>query len=242
MGEDGVPGGLKLQNTPKLRDFMKKVAGSPKTSADCRCDMIKYEKESAVPYEILRQAFAQRALDDLQPIHEVLVGSSFVLESPKPREKSEELKARLQKLQELADNKAYEKLVSDVTKKSNYEPEVFSSYKEQLGFGLHVVVTMFTGFAFGYSVFRSQFRDNPVIHAAGGALGLIIGMLLETLLFIVRDAQKAKHEERRSKKTAHNDSTRTIAPDVFTTTTTNSSTRPPGPVKRKVARIPFSTS
>jgi uncharacterized membrane protein YciS (DUF1049 family) len=31
-------------------------------------------------------------------------------------------------------------------------------------------------------------------HAAGGALGLIVGMLVETLLFIVRDVQREKFE------------------------------------------------
>ncbi|OAE30043.1 hypothetical protein AXG93_4908s1100 [Marchantia polymorpha subsp. ruderalis] len=66
-----------------------------------------------------------------------------------------------------------QKLQELVYNSSNCEPEVFSSCKEQLDFGLQVVVTMFTGFAFGYSVSRLQFRDIPVIQAAGptGAAG-----------------------------------------------------------------------
>ncbi|KNA22476.1 hypothetical protein SOVF_033750 [Spinacia oleracea] len=46
--------------------------------------------------------------------------------------KSEELKARLRKLEELAERKAYAELVKDITPKKPNEP--FSSYKDQLGF------------------------------------------------------------------------------------------------------------
>ena len=48
--------------------------------------------------------------------------------------KSEELKARLEKLQDLAERKAYQELVKDVAPKKDVE-EPFSSYKDQLGFG-----------------------------------------------------------------------------------------------------------
>ncbi|KAG8376580.1 hypothetical protein BUALT_Bualt09G0078400 [Buddleja alternifolia] len=97
--------------------------------------------------------------------------------SPKTREKSEELNA--------ADRKAYQELVKDITPRKAVE-EPFSSYKDQLGFGLHVVLTMFTGYLFGYAAFRALFSHSPAMSAAGGILGLVIGMLVETLLFIVR--------------------------------------------------------
>ncbi|KAL3679594.1 hypothetical protein R1sor_022550 [Riccia sorocarpa] len=205
-GEGGgvVVGGLNLQNTEKLRSFLKDVAASPEATEDSRAKMLKYADETAVPYEVIREANSMAAPDYATPIYELLAGSTFVLGKPKPREKSEELKARLQKLQEALEQKAYDELVKDViTKSSDSDPEMFSTFKEQLGLGLHVVVTMFTGFAFGYYIFRSQFRDNPAAQAAGGAFGLIVGLLLETLLFIVRDAQKTKYEERRAKKAAH---------------------------------------
>ena len=47
---------------------------------------------------------------------------------------SEELKARLKKLEELAEKKAYAELVKDITPKED-DSEPFSSYKDQLGFG-----------------------------------------------------------------------------------------------------------
>lgn len=89
----------------------------------------------------------------------------------------------------MAEKKAYEELVKDITpKKDTNEP--FSSYKDQLGFGLHVVVTMFTGYLLGYFAFRALFGHSPVMNAAGGILGLVCGMLLETLLFIIRTSNQ----------------------------------------------------
>jgi len=49
--------------------------------------------------------------------------------------KSEELKARLKKLEDLAERKAYQELVKDIAPPRDDDPEPFSSYKDQLGFG-----------------------------------------------------------------------------------------------------------
>ncbi|KAK9902353.1 hypothetical protein M0R45_001592 [Rubus argutus] len=38
--------------------------------------------------------------------------------------------------------------------------------------GLHVVVTIFTGYLVGYAAFRALFNHIPVMNAAGGILGL----------------------------------------------------------------------
>ncbi|KAI9100172.1 hypothetical protein K1719_024390 [Acacia pycnantha] len=47
----------------------------------------------------------------------------------------EELKARLKKLEELAEEKAYQEIVKDIAPKKDVN-EPFSSYKDQLGFEL----------------------------------------------------------------------------------------------------------
>ncbi|CAK9173410.1 unnamed protein product [Ilex paraguariensis] len=56
--------------------------------------------------------------------------------------------------------------------------------------GLHVVLTMFTGYLVGYAAFRALFGHSPAMSAAGGILGLVCGMLVETLLFIVRSSSQ----------------------------------------------------
>ncbi|PKU68738.1 hypothetical protein MA16_Dca014208 [Dendrobium catenatum] len=45
---------------------------------------------------------------------------------------------------------------------------------------------MFTGYLFGFAAFRALFNHSAVLHAAGGILGMVCGMLLETVLFIIR--------------------------------------------------------
>ncbi|KAG8475700.1 hypothetical protein CXB51_032413 [Gossypium anomalum] len=111
-------------------------------------------------------------------------GSNFVFTCPKPREKSEELKERLRKLKELAERKEYQELVKDITPKKDLN-EPFSTYKDQISFGLQVALTMFTGYLVGYFAFRALFNHNPIMNSAGGILGLVFGMLLETFLFII---------------------------------------------------------
>lgn len=56
--------------------------------------------------------------------------------------KSEELKARLKKLEDLAERKAYKELVKDITPKEDVQ-EPFSSYKDQLGFGKFLFTSIY---------------------------------------------------------------------------------------------------
>ncbi|KMZ67914.1 hypothetical protein ZOSMA_252G00150 [Zostera marina] len=100
-------------------------------------------------------------------------------------EKSEELKARLSKLQDLADKKAYREPVKDVVHKEK-TTEPFSSYEDQIGFGLHVILIMVIGFLCGYVAFRALFNHNVVMNIAGGIFRMVFGMLLETVLFMIR--------------------------------------------------------
>lgn len=55
--------------------------------------------------------------------------------------------ARLRKLEEMAERKAYAELVKDITPRKNTD-EPFSSYKDQMGFGqffihLHLLLIVF---------------------------------------------------------------------------------------------------
>ncbi|KAK6926608.1 hypothetical protein RJ641_008327 [Dillenia turbinata] len=92
---------------------------------------------------------------------------------------SEELKVRSRKLVDKAERKEYEELVQDITlRKEVAEP--FSSYRDYIGF-----VTMFSGCLVGYAIFMALFNQNPAMNAAGGVLGLVCAMLVETLLLII---------------------------------------------------------
>lgn len=65
--------------------------------------------------------------------------------------KSEELKARLKKLEDLAERKAYKELVKDIAPKEDVQ-EPFSSYKDQLGFGKFLFFSIYYEWAFSISI------------------------------------------------------------------------------------------
>ncbi|KAF3449420.1 hypothetical protein FNV43_RR10148 [Rhamnella rubrinervis] len=179
------PAGLVISANDSILSFINSAARDPKLSQELQQIASDLSSKSNVPYKFLRALWFASNAASRPSLAQLLAGSDIVLASPKPREKSEELKARLSKLADMAERKAYEELVKDITPKKNTS-EPFSSYKDQLGFGLHVALTMFTGFLVGYFAFRALFDHNPALSAAGGIFGLIAGLLVESLLFIIR--------------------------------------------------------
>ncbi|KAH7864707.1 hypothetical protein Vadar_032822 [Vaccinium darrowii] len=162
-------GGLLVSNTNYIRSFLSTASNDPLLPQDLRQTAADLSSQSSIPYKALRSIWFSSKPDTRPELLSLFSGSDFIFTSPKAREKSEELKARLRKLEELAERKAYKELVKDIMPKKGTD-EPFSSYKDQLGFGLHVLVTMFTGYLFGYAAFRALFSHNPVMNAAGGIL------------------------------------------------------------------------
>ncbi|PIN07316.1 hypothetical protein CDL12_20120 [Handroanthus impetiginosus] len=181
--------GLIITITDAIRSFLTAASKDSHLSQDLNDLSSSLIMQSTIPYKSLKTIWFGSNHDTRPDLSSLLSGSDFIFTSPKPREKSEELKLRLKKLEEAAERKEYQELVKDITpKKGVEEEEPFSSYKDQLGFGLHVVLTMFTGYLLGYAAFRALFGHSPAMSAAGGILGLVGGMLVETLLFIVRSS------------------------------------------------------
>ncbi|KAL6642625.1 hypothetical protein ACP70R_020806 [Stipagrostis hirtigluma subsp. patula] len=191
MAATTAPPGLAVAATDPIRSFLSSAAASEDLAADLRSLASSLSSDPAVPYRSLRAVWCAAPPDARPPLRQLLRGAEFVLPSPKPREKSDELKARLEKLREMQERREYAELVRDVAPPSKEDsPEPFSSYKDQIGFGLHVVLIMFTGYLVGFAAFRALFNNSPVLNAAGGILGLVGGMLVETVLFIVRTSSK----------------------------------------------------
>ncbi|PSR91624.1 Protein TonB like [Actinidia chinensis var. chinensis] len=188
-GDPRSIGGLTITNTETIRSFLTSASNDPLLPQELRKTASDLSSRPAVPYKSLRSVWFGSEPSTRPGLLRLFSGSDFVFASPKPREKSEELKVRLRKLEELAERKAYDELVKDITPRKGTD-EPFSSYKDQLGFGLHVLVTMFSGYLVGYAAFRALFNHNPVMNAAGGILGLVCAMLLETLLFIIRSSNQ----------------------------------------------------
>ncbi|XP_010256404.1 PREDICTED: uncharacterized protein LOC104596808 [Nelumbo nucifera] len=196
--ETASSGGLVIANSETIRSFLRSASKDSNLTDELRKSASNLLSQTSVPYKSLRTIWFASPSSTRPKLLQLFSGSDFVFSSPKPREKSEELKVRLRRLEELAEQKAYEEIVKDITpEKSTNEP--FSSYKDQLGFGLHVVLTMFTGYLVGYAAFRALFNHSPIMNAAGGILGLVGGMLLETLLFIIRTSQDLRSSPSTSK-------------------------------------------
>ncbi|CAI5962223.1 unnamed protein product [Closterium sp. NIES-65] len=147
-------------------------------------------------------------------LHEVLQGCQVLLPAPpEPPKKSAELEARLAALKEAEEQRRYRELVRDVVPKGAKgrgagggvdDEEDFggqggssylASYREQLGFGMHVVGVMFTCYLLGHFAASALIKDQPALHPVGGAVGLIFGMLLETTLFIIQRTLRTESEE-----------------------------------------------
>ncbi|KAL0728864.1 hypothetical protein Bca4012_024957 [Brassica carinata] len=182
------PSGLILSATESMRSFLALACDDRRLSEELRDIASDLSSRNTVPYKFLRAIWTGSDPSTRPDLLGLFSGSDFVFTSPKPREKSEELKLRLLKLREIAERKEYAELVKDITPRKQVE-EPFSSYKDQLGFGLHVGLTMFTGYLVGYASFRALFNRNPALSAAGGILGLVLAMLVETLLFIIKTSK-----------------------------------------------------
>ncbi|KAL5231178.1 hypothetical protein ABZP36_029954 [Zizania latifolia] len=180
---------LVVATTDPLRSFLSAADASGDLSADLRDLASTLATQSAVPYRSIRDIWCAASPHARPPLRHLLRGTSFVVTSPKPRDKSDELKARLKKLREMPERREYDELVRDVAPRKE-SPEPFSTYKDQIGFGLHVVLIMFTGYLVGFAAFRALFNNSLAMNAAGGILGLVGGMLVETVLFIIRSSSK----------------------------------------------------
>lgn len=182
-------GGLIMSTTDSIRSFLITASSDSSLHQDFRDLSSLLSLHPSVPYKSFKSIWLGVDPNIRPDLATLLTGSNFIFTSPKPREKSVELKVRLKKLAEVAERKAYAELVKDITPRKGVE-EPFSTYKDQLGFGLHVVLIMFTGYLLGYAAFRALFSHSPAMSAAGGILGLVGGMLVEAFLFIIRTSNQ----------------------------------------------------
>ena len=78
---------------------------------------------------------------------------------------------RLARLAASQDAAAYDGLVRDVTaaERAEKDKERFGSYRQQLGFGLHVITMMGTGYAVGMYLARNFGKGEAMVRGRGGA-------------------------------------------------------------------------
>ncbi|KAI4314494.1 hypothetical protein L6164_027397 [Bauhinia variegata] len=82
---------------------------NPARLAIAPTEEIRFPNVPYVPFRAMWMASHPSSRPDLIRL---FYGTNFVFNSPKPREKCEELKARLKKLEDLAERNAYKELVN----------------------------------------------------------------------------------------------------------------------------------
>ncbi|KAH8513881.1 hypothetical protein H0E87_006940 [Populus deltoides] len=142
------PSGLRISMTEPIRSFLLSASKDGDVPRELQDLALNLSSQNNLHYKSFRSIWIRSPPSTRPPdLIRLFSGSNFILSSPKPREKSEELKARLRKLEEMAERKAYAELVKDITPRKNTD-EPFSSYKDQMGFGqffihLHLLLIVF---------------------------------------------------------------------------------------------------
>jgi hypothetical protein len=119
----------------------------------------------------------------------VAEAGGFVAPPPPERKRPKELEERLARLRAELEDRQYRGLVRDVTEAEEAAAALreggLNTYKDQLSFGLHVIVTMFTLFTLFYVMARSVTRSE-VLRLLAGLAGATAALLMETTLLITR--------------------------------------------------------
>ncbi|KAK9811229.1 hypothetical protein WJX72_000326 [[Myrmecia] bisecta] len=186
---------IKLRCTDSISQLLRQAADLPNTNQDLQDALRLALHDQTVQWGVLKQACA--AIRQHQPdgkqagpwLHRACQGAALDLQAPVRREKSPELVQRLAKLQRDLDQQRYDRMVLDVTEEERKAQAAseggLNTYKEQMSFGLHVIVMMGTFYALGH-VAALGLSSKPAHHAVGGLAGMTCAMLLETTLLIIR--------------------------------------------------------
>ncbi|WOL12243.1 hypothetical protein Cni_G21009 [Canna indica] len=166
--------GLILTNNDVIRSFFGNLPGelrSPqrfRRRAPCPIDFLEASGPPFPPLTAPRSGSSSLALISFSRVR-----------SP---ERSEELKERLRKLAELAERREYQELVKDIAPKKEAS-ESFSSYKDQIGFGMEFPVYLFETLdkTFQPAILMDIFASK---NAAGGILGMISGQNTRVTSFL----------------------------------------------------------
>jgi hypothetical protein len=174
--------GLRVRQTAVTRDALRRASASE--------EVIDAE---TVPFRLLRDvavALRDDAGDDSGPYLQDLVrGGGLALDPPKRPARDPALERRCLVLQEAQEAREYAAMTKDVTRERREVGIRMSEVTRDLGFGAHVVTLMGACFACGVVAGRSIAPDNVTVQVVLGAIGMFGALMVEALLFMLRDAK-----------------------------------------------------
>ncbi|GMH33028.1 hypothetical protein BSKO_00862 [Bryopsis sp. KO-2023] len=186
---------LSLRNTNRIRGVLGEASRAEALPETLRETASKLLGEDVVPWRTLRdicEAMREKHIFGSERqtgpwLNEVCAGSGPDLKSPKPREKSPELLARLEELQRKVDEKDYRRMVgpsAEAEHAAKEEVSLLPTFRLQISFGAQVILTMAVFYILGTYAGRAV-SDDPVIQALSGVVGFSLGLILETFLWML---------------------------------------------------------
>lgn len=178
---------MEVENTESVREVLRLASADEKLL-----------DRSTVPWEAVLDAVRtvrrETNADDVW-LHTACRGATLTYPKPDPpKPRNPELVKRLAKIKAEIDRKKYDAMVKDVDPSVSSKDYVYmSTYTDQLGLGVNTVVLMGTLFALGYYVGTKlaggSGRDpgQNILPLCLGLAGAFLGMILETLLFMIRN-------------------------------------------------------
>ncbi|KAG2501234.1 hypothetical protein HYH03_001041 [Edaphochlamys debaryana] len=194
---------MRLRVTEAVASLLEEAASCSSVPKDVRDSAAKLRGADGIPWDDLKSIVeAYRKASPSKPVylHKLCSPGDVLLPSPPARERNPELVARLAKLQEQVDNKRYSDMVSDITEKERKADELRSGLlptsRHQLTYGAHVLVAMFTCWSVAYYTTKWYLKWDERWAGMAGVVGLTAGLVVETLLLIIRSAEIVPLEER----------------------------------------------
>jgi len=173
--------GLRVRQTPATRDALRRASASTHVV-----------DAETVPFRLLRDvAVALRDAGDVSGpyLQDLVRGGGLALDPPRRAARDPALERRCHDLREAQEAREYAAMTEDVTRDRRGGGIRMSDLTRDVGFGAHVVTLMGACFLGGAVAGRSIAPESVTVQAVLGAVGMFAALMVEALLFMLRDAK-----------------------------------------------------
>eukprot|EP01088_Endostelium_zonatum_P007413 TRINITY_DN19670_c0_g1_i1.p1 TRINITY_DN19670_c0_g1~~TRINITY_DN19670_c0_g1_i1.p1 ORF type:complete len:256 (-),score=54.86 TRINITY_DN19670_c0_g1_i1:12-755(-) len=203
--------GTKVKITPLIRSTIKDalkaeggLAGLINTDVEQLQQIDKSASIEEVSISLLKSISKNSPSHNKVYLHQLLQGSALVIPSPpKIVPTAQQIRIR-QELREKYEKDRYEKMTASLNEqrtKRELENREIASYSAGMSIGVNIIVTAITLFIVGYYLCSLTY-GGTVAGVIGGVAFAIIGLLVETWLFIIRgDAVFGQQKKTQKRKT-----------------------------------------
>tara|TARA_B100000780_G_scaffold265170_1_gene220370 strand:+ start:293 stop:913 length:621 start_codon:yes stop_codon:yes gene_type:complete len=197
---------LYLKLTPKLTQTIQNILTSTK--------IIYNQQEQGVLENLLTSTSNSATVDELAlverlsvvPLKELIHGSSIQIPSLEKKTNistNPEQELRKQNLKNRVQERELHRMISNVDSRQKMARKFRAGAAVSLksaSFGLHIILGMVFGFVAGYLVARTAYGGGQTVQVIGGIIGMVGTMIMEVVLYIIRDEKARLESEKRNQK------------------------------------------